>query len=689
MRISKLFKIFLCSFIIFSVIAFPTQASTYNTYNYNSSGKVTTLPDAYMVDSVVTGSEAGCGIFSSPEDIVIYNEHIYIADSGRNRIVKLGLDGKFVSEFKTFNHGGETFELLEPSGIFLKNDLLYIADTGNARILVSDFSCNIKQILTKPDNTLYPQNMKFAPEKLSVDSRGNVYVLCEGVYYGAVMYNKKSEFVGFFGCNEIDVTVSLVADYAWRKFLNYEQRSQLDRYLPVAYSNIDIDDGDFVYVCTTAGEGGGSVRKLNSKGSNVISSDSFEEKDKTIKNTYIDVASDNDGFITCIDNTCKRLLQFDKEGNLLFVFGLSGSRWGAFTEPVAVETTDDSIYVLDKTKGSYTRFVLTDFGTNVRKATVLYNLGEFEASIKPWQDVLHQHSGYETAYVGIGKNLYFSGDYSKATEYFVRANDKEWESKAFREIRSQWLHKYFVIIISGVCILWLLCAVISNKRSPLYPSVCKVKDKFSYHHTKKEKYKFAFYIMAHPIDAALEIREKRFTSVSVASLIYVFTAIGMMLKTQYSSFRYNTFDEGTGNLFIIGLGALLLFLLFTISNWALCVLFDSEAYYKDIFCCLAYSLLPFMISLYASTILSYVLCIDEAMIITVINGICLFWSMIILFFTYKEIHQYTAGKTVLSVLCTLIGLILVAFLLFMIFSLVQQMVSFVELAVAELSYRFL
>ena len=689
MRISKLFKIFLCISIIFSVITFPTKASSYNTYNYNSKGSVTTLPDAYTVDSVVTGSEAGCGTFSSPTDIVVYKDYIFIADSGRNRIVQLGLDGKFVSEFKTFTNGEEILELTEPNGIFLKNDLLYIADTGNARVLVSDFTGNVKQILTKPTDTLYPQNINFSPKKLSVDSRGNIYVLCEGIYYGAVMYNKKSEFVGFFGCNEIEVTVSLVADYAWRKFLNYEQRSQLDRYLPVAYSNIDVDDSDFVYVCTTAGEGGGSVRKLNSKGSNVISSDSFTEKDKTIKNTYIDVASDKDGFITCIDNTGKRLLQFDKEGNLLFVFGLSGSRWGAFTEPVALAVTDDSIYVLDKTKGSYTRFMLTDFGSSVRQATIYYNLGEFEASIEPWQDVLKQHSGFETAYVGIGKNLYFSGDYEQASEYFVKANDKEWESKAFREMRSVWLHKYFVYIISGICILVVLFAIVCNKRSPFYSSVSKLKDKMSYHHLKEEKFKFSFYIMAHPVDAALEIREKRYTSVMAASVIYLFTAVGMMLKTQYSSFRFNTFDEGTGNLFIIGLGALLLFLLFTISNWALCVLFDSEAYYKDIFCCLAYSLLPFMISLYASTALSYMLCVDEGMIISVVNGICLFWSMILLFFTYKEIHQYTASKTVVSVLCTLIGLILVAFLLFMIFSLVQQMVSFVELAIAELSYRFL
>lgn len=686
---NKILKILLCLCVILSIVTVPAQASSYKTYNYNTDGEVTSLPDAYTVDTVVTGSEAGCGAFSSPTDIYVYENRIYIADSGRNRIVSLDLNGKFQKEFKIFKNGEEQVELLEPSGIFLKNDLLYIADTGNSRVLVSDLEGEVQQILTKPDDSLYPQDMKFSPKKVSVDSRGNAYVLCEGVYYGAVMYNKSGNFVGFFGCNEIEVTVSLIADYAWRKFLNYEQRSQLDRYLPVAYTNIDIDNSDFVYVCTASGEDGGSVRKLNSKGTNVISSDSFKEKEKSIKNTYNDVASDDNGFITCIDSTGKKLLQYDKEGNLLFVFGLSGSRWGAFTEPCALAVNNDEIYVLDKTKGSYTRFVTTDFGKSVRQATVYYNLGEFEASIEPWQDVLKKHSGYETAYVGIGKNLYFAGDYQEASEYFIKANDKEWESKTFREIRSVWLHKYFVYFLSGICILAVVISIICSKRSPAYATVCRLKEKAAYHHTKKEKFKFAFYLAAHPLDGSLEIREKRFCSVPVAIIIYFLTAIGMMLKTQYSSFRFNSFDEGAGNLFIIGFGALLMFFLFTVANWALCVLFDSEAFYKDIFCCLAYSLLPFMLSQYISTLLTYVLCVEEGMIISVISGICLLWSLLLLFFTYKEIHQYTAGKTIVSLLCTLLGLILVAFLLFMIFSLVQQMVSFIELVIAELSYRVL
>ena len=39
--------------------------------------------------------------------------------------------------------------------------------------------------------------------------------------------------------------------------------------------------------------------------------------------------------------------------------------------------------------------------------------------------------------------------------------------------------KYFVYIISGICILVVLFAIVCNKRSPFYSSVSKLKDKMN------------------------------------------------------------------------------------------------------------------------------------------------------------------------------------------------------------------
>lgn len=667
----------------------PVSAANYNSYTYNTDGEVVASPDAYSVKNVFNGIHAGSGSFSAPSDICADEKgNLYIADTGNNRIVCLDSNGNFIKSYTDFTVDGKNTQLAEPSGVYVKDGKLYISDTYNARILICDLDGKVRDVLTKPTEALYPQNMAFTPLRLAADSRGNVYVLCDGVYFGAVTYNLQGEFVGFFGCNTIEVTLSLIADYAWRKILNYEQRSQLDRYLPMEYSSIDVDDNNFMYVCTANGEKGGTVRKLNHKGSGVIDGTAFYENGLVNKNSYVDTVCDSRGFITALDRANKRILQYDSEGNLLFVFGLAGGRQGTFTEPCALTVSGESIYILDKTKSSVTQFVPTQFGSAVREATEYYNQGRFEQAITPWETVLEINSSYKNAYVGIGKSLYFSGEYEKAAEYFQIADNKEWNSKAFKEIRAAWLHENFVYIITAVCVIALALIILNSKKLPFRTRWIRVTDKLKYHGFEAEKGKFALYTVFHPLNGYTELREKKRSNLGVAAVILVLAALGMMIKVQYSAFRFNTFNSNTGSILTVGIGTLLILMLFAVANWALCVLFDSEAYFKDIICCTSYSLIPFVFSLYISTVLSYVLCTDEAMIISLINGICVLWTVMLIFFSFKEIHQYTAGKTVLSLLCTLIALVLVAFLLFMIFSLAQQMISFIKIAATEISYRF-
>lgn len=683
-----LFKV-LTVFLIIATITLPASAAGYNSYTYNSQGQVVSSPEPYDVQSVLTGIESGAGAYSAPSDICA-DEHgnIYIADTGNNRIVCLDKNGVFIRNYQEFILDGEITTLSEPSGIYVADERIYISDTLNARILISDLQGNINRVLTKPTASLYPQNMTFSPKRLTVDSRGNVYALCDGIYFGAVTYNLQGEFVGFFGCNTIEVTLSLITDYAWRKILNYEQRSQLDRYLPIEYSSIDIDSENFIYVCTSSGEKGGTIRKLNHKGSGVIDNATFYESGLENKNSYVDTVCDSRGFISGLDNANKRILQYDSEGNLLFAFGLAGGKQGSYTEPCAITTYGEYIYILDKTKSSVTQLVPTQFGAAVREATEYYNRGQFELAIEPWQEVLNINSGYQTAYLGIGKSLYFSGDYEQASEYFTLADNKAWNSKAFKEIRALWLHENFIYFIIGAIAICVLLIVLNTRRLPFYKKWHIFTDKLHYHGLPNERGRFALYTVCHPLAGFTELREKRRSSLLVAAVITVLAAIGMMVKVQYSGFRFNTFNSSTGSILTVGIGTVVILALFIIANWALCVLFDSEAFFKDIICCTAYSLIPFVFSLYFSTLLSFVLLTEEAMILSLINGICTLWSIMLLFFSYKEIHQYTAGKTAISLIFTLIALVLVAFLLFMMFSLTQQMISFAEIAFTEILYRF-
>ncbi|HEV2106774.1 MAG TPA: hypothetical protein VGR16_00770 [Thermomicrobiales bacterium] len=75
------------------------------------------------------------GLFFGPRDVTVFNDEIYVVDTGNERVQVFGLDGSFRRAFGGF--GGEPGHLIEPVGIAVGPDgLIYVADSGNARISI-------------------------------------------------------------------------------------------------------------------------------------------------------------------------------------------------------------------------------------------------------------------------------------------------------------------------------------------------------------------------------------------------------------------------------------------------------------------------------------------------------------------------------------------------------------------------
>jgi predicted cation transporter len=51
------------------------------------------------------------------------------------------------------------------------------------------------------------------------------------------------------------------------------------------------------------------------------------------------------------------------------------------------------------------------------------------------------------------------------------------------------------------------------------------------------------------------------------------------------------------------------------------------------------------------------------------------------------IHQYTLKKTIISLLLTMLGIAIIAFIVFLAFGLIQQSISFFGAIISELLYR--
>lgn len=459
------------------------------TYSYNYWGKAVASPDAYTAQAVWMGP--GEEALSSPGDLFIAQDGtIYVADTGNNRIVVYDNSGTFLKTMSDFTINGEASPLNEPGGLFVNaaGELL-IADTQNKRVIRANEEGQILQEYVQPGEgaALSFSAIDFLPLKVLEDHNGYVYVLCQDVVQGALLYEPDGVFSGYYGANQVEFSFQLLSDMFWRRFMTQEQRSKMTKYVPYEYNNFAIDAKGFIYTCTELSENAeGQLRKLNPKGVNVLPLSmavapdyrgKYGDPERKIANGEVhasrltDVVVDSDGFITALDYSRGRLFQYDAYGNLLYAFGGLGDQAGTFRKPVAVDAYGGRLYVLDETKGSITVFAPTPYGELLRSAVLKYNGGDFAASEQDWNAVLQMNSNLGLANISIGKIYYENGDYKTAMMYFKRGEDRDDYGDAFKLYRNQILRTIgfpvIGVIVAAAVVLKVvlrLCRLVRRRR---------------------------------------------------------------------------------------------------------------------------------------------------------------------------------------------------------------------------------
>lgn len=482
-RKKRLVIILLLLFVAVSGYSEAYAEAPYKSYNYTIWEQSVPSPDGYLPARAYSGEKLGVGKLKAPQDMFAGDDgRLYLLDSGNNRIVILDSQMKPVRIIDTLHSDQGSDRLNEPQGIFVGSDgTIYVADKGNQRVILMDGDGTIRKLITRPDSDLLDKDFVFQPEKVLVDRSGSIYVLAFGVYGGALAFDGNGGFNGFYGSNTVEASLKVKANILWKRIFTKEQKESMERSVPIEYTNFDIKN-DFIFTCTKKNETStDEIKKLNLGGENVLrysrrtakggliehkNFGDFEYAElKGVKadNAFADIDVDSEGFINVLDGERGRVFQYDQESNLLLVFGGMGDQVGTFKHPVAVESANGRILVLDSAKNSITEFSPTSFGEWVRKAVRLYNDGLYEAAIEPWFEVLKRNSNYELAYAGIGKALLKQEKYGEAMKYFKLGYDREGYSKAFKEYRTDFVRKHFTAFVMAVLLLFLVPWLISKR----------------------------------------------------------------------------------------------------------------------------------------------------------------------------------------------------------------------------------
>lgn len=417
------------------------------------------IPAVYEV-AAVWKDFGDYGYLDHAEDLFMdENDILYVADTGNQRILKISPDGGVLAEYTE----GAGVSFRNPKGVFVYNDgTIWVADSGNYRIMQIDQDGNDVAVYYKPDSTLLEDSFSFSPEKIAVSNTGYIYVLKGS---NLMLMDSNNDFRGYVG--------SVAVTFSFQRFLirTFGSQSQIESTIkqePSAYNNFTIASDGFVYGVLASDENTGQIRKINSVGTNVYPDGDYgfyysTDGTSTLYASFSDINVMDTGIITLCDSSLGLLYQYDQDGQLLAVFGGSGTTKGTYQNPISVESDSEGrLYVLDYSANTITVLEPTRFISLIHQAVYLYEEGRYEESKAYWMEVIDIDSNYAIAHSGYGNILYKEENYKEAMQQFYLANDKEGYSKAYAEYRHDIFRNYFgwivlviVVAVTVVCICYV------------------------------------------------------------------------------------------------------------------------------------------------------------------------------------------------------------------------------------------
>lgn len=449
----------------------------YDTYNYNYREDIVITPAAYVPNGSVTGLSVGTTEFKEPQDFCVAPDGlVYVADTGNNRIVVLNQEmTEVVREISTFDRNGTADTFNAPYGVCVSENMeLYIADSNNRRIVVLTPEGGFVKIVDNPQSEILEDNFDFVPLKVTVDYADRVYVIAKNAFEGILVFESNGEFTGYFGTIEVKITLW---EKFWRRLASKEERSKSQLYIPTEFTGIDVDDGGFIYASNIDSEGVQAVRRLNPQGKDVIQKGENGNVggdiwvgvygDYSGPSQITDVVYRDKGIYSLLDRRRGRIFTYDKEGNLLYIFGGVGSQEGTFNTPVAIEQVGNEIIVLDAYYGAIMRFAETSYGSLINEAVGLRFDGDETEAIDKWQEVLRLDGNNELANTGIGKAYLTAGDNRLAMEYLELGMNRKYYSIAWKRYRNELLAKNMNIIMTVIVVLiiaWVVYRKLRKKK---------------------------------------------------------------------------------------------------------------------------------------------------------------------------------------------------------------------------------
>ena len=203
----------------------------------------------------------------------------------------------------------------------------------------------------------------------------------------------------------------------------------------------------------------------------------------------------------------------------------------------------------------------------------------------------------------------------------------------------------------------------------------------------KEKWKTLLYTASHPADGYYWIRHQDTGSVWIAVVLVVLFSLSFSLNRMYASFVVSDVNpRSVASMQELG-GVLMLYFMLCIGNWSVTCLMDGEGRFKDIMIAIGYAMLPMILTFNLATLVSQIIAENEEGFYSIILIIGIAYTGMMMLTGIMQVHNYTLGKTLLTLFLTFVAVLIIIFLVLLIANFITQIVTFFQSIYYELLFR--
>lgn len=539
------------------------------------------------------------------------------------------------------------------------------------------------QIVTKPDAPVFQEGYMFAPQKVAVDTRGNLYIVGVQSDSGLIMLTPDGEFISFFGGNPLRTPI---VDQLRSLMFSDEQKEELreESMIFVDYiSSVAIDEKGFVYTVTSTLEEN-IIKKFNVSGVNYFNSRAIGFVGA------VDLWVGNYGNVFVIEEY-GWINEYDANGELVFTFNVKDdgiNRAGLVNLPKSIAVdNEDNIYVADNGNDLVQIYEPTEFTNAIHKAFQAYQDGDEELAKENWEYSLQYATVFDMAHEGLGAAYVRQEKFEEALAEYKLASYNPGISNTYWHVRQAWLEENLQVVFLVIVGFFLFRGIFKaiNKRKhftkPLEDKFLKAKEKYSL----LDELLYITTFAKHPLDAFYDIKRRNRSSVRTASVIYLLLGILYICYQKLTNVIFIS-DPNANVLYELIIIALLLGL-WVVANYFVCLVRDGEGSFKNVYIATAYTLSPFLLVLPFVILISNVLTYQEAVFFNGPIIITFIWVSIYFFFMIKEIHNYEVGETFGIIFISMFTMLIMGIFLFVLYSINTQIFTVGEEIARELIQR--